>query len=293
MAPRFDGENFTLELAVADLLETRLQRSLGFANRGGYERMWLGQAIHSQYQEGALATDPTYNREVALSTTFSHRGWDVTIQGRADGIRKTADGGLVVEEIKSVRRDGALTPAVRQLYEQQARLYAWLLTRRGEDSVSAELVLIEIGSEVVERFDVEVEAAALERQIKQRINRLLHEYEERHAALASRRGAGERLVFPYEAARPGQREIVATIDRSLASGGHLLVEAPTGIGKTVAALYPALRYALQHEKKRLRADRQDPAAVDGHPACSNSSTTRSRSTACNCAPSPRCAPTTR
>ncbi len=42
MAPRFDGENFTLELAVADLLDTRPQRSLGFANRGGYARMWLG-----------------------------------------------------------------------------------------------------------------------------------------------------------------------------------------------------------------------------------------------------------
>jgi len=249
MAPRFDGENFILELAVADLLDARLQRSLGFANRGGYERMWLGQAIHSHYQEEALASDPTYRREVALSTTFSHRGWQVTIQGRADGLRRSPDGSLVVEEIKSVRRDGALAPAVRQLYQQQARLYAWLLTRQGDEAVAAELVLIEIGSGVVERDAIELELASLERDVKQRLNRLLHEYEERHAALAGRRRAGERLRFPYGALRPGQQEIIDSIDRSLAARGHLLVEAPTGIGKTVAALFPALRYALQHEKR--------------------------------------------
>lgn len=249
MAPRFDGENFTLELAVADLLDSRLQRSLGFANRGGYERMWLGQAIHSQYQEQALASDPTYRREVALVASLSHRGWQVTINGRADGVRKNRDGGLVVEEIKSVRRDGNLAAAVRQLYEQQARLYAWMMARQGERNVSAELILIEIGSERVERTPVELELARLERDVKQRLGRLLRDYEERHAALANRRGAGERLEFPYPSMRSGQQEIVTAIEETLESSSHLLVEAPTGIGKTVAALYPALSYALQHEKR--------------------------------------------
>jgi hypothetical protein len=42
--PRLDGEALTSELAVADLLEGSLPRSLGFANRGGYERLRLGQA---------------------------------------------------------------------------------------------------------------------------------------------------------------------------------------------------------------------------------------------------------
>jgi len=249
MAPRFDGENFTLELAVADLLDTSQQRSLGFANRGGYERMWLGQAIHSHYQEEALATDPTYRREVALTTLISHRGWVVTIHGRADGIRKDDEGHRVVEEIKSVRRDGTLVPAVRQLYEQQARLYAWMLTREGHEDVSAELILIEIGSEVIERDAVELELAALERGVKQRLTRLIRDFEEEHASLATRRGAGERLEFPYESSRRGQQEIVEAIDQTLEQRGHLLVEAPTGIGKTVSALFPALRYALQHDKR--------------------------------------------
>src|ERR1700681_1772173 len=81
MPPRFDGETLTLELAVADLLESSLLRSLGFANRAGYERMWLGQAIHSRSQEQQLAEDGTYRREVVASTTFEHRGWQVKVQG--------------------------------------------------------------------------------------------------------------------------------------------------------------------------------------------------------------------
>ena len=83
-----------------------------------------------------------------------------------------------------IAKSGSLAPAVRQLYEQQARLYAWLLTRQSDEPIAAELVLIEIGSAVVEREEVELELASLERAVKERVNRLLHDYEERHAALA-------------------------------------------------------------------------------------------------------------
>ncbi|MGB5879934.1 MAG: hypothetical protein WBH85_07890, partial [Thermoanaerobaculia bacterium] len=76
MPPRLDHENLTLEISVGDLLEESLRRSIGFANRGGYERLWLGQAIHSRYQEEALEADPAYQKEVALSVTFPHRGWE-------------------------------------------------------------------------------------------------------------------------------------------------------------------------------------------------------------------------
>ena len=76
MPPRFDPEALTLDLSVADLLEGPL-RSLGFSSRGGYERMWLGQAIHGRYQEESLASDPSYRREVVVSYSFEHRGWTV------------------------------------------------------------------------------------------------------------------------------------------------------------------------------------------------------------------------
>jgi DNA excision repair protein ERCC-2 len=250
VAPRFDSSQLTLELAVADLLETRLLRSLGFANRGGYERMWLGQAIHSSYQEKALADDPTYRREVQLRHTFEHRGWMVTLHGRADGLRRDADGKLVVEEIKSVRRGAQLAPTVRELYDRQAGLYAWLLSRQeDEEDVGAELILIEIGSDRVDRDPLDLNLRAIEAGIRRRLNSLIHGFKAQESQRFERRDAAGSLTFPYAHKRGGQDDIVEAVDRALEQREHLLIEAATGIGKTVACLYPALRHALAHDQR--------------------------------------------
>jgi DNA excision repair protein ERCC-2 len=249
MPARWDQEAFTLELAVADLLEGQVGRSIGFGSRGGFERLWLGQAIHSRYQEQKLAGDPSYRREVALSHSFEHRGWKVTVQGRADGVRRESDGTLVVEEIKSVRRGGVLAPAVREMYQRQAQLYAWMLARGGEARVRAELVLISIGSDDVEREELPVHLDALEAGVRRRINALLRAWEAEQERRAARRQAAERLAFPYREPRPGQELILAAVETAVANREHLLLQATTGIGKTVAALYPALRYCLAHDKR--------------------------------------------
>ncbi|HEX5761245.1 MAG TPA: helicase C-terminal domain-containing protein [Thermoanaerobaculia bacterium] len=249
MPPRFDPERRTLELAVADLLEAGLLRSLGFAQRGGYERLWLGQAIHSRYQEQALAGDASYRREVAVACAFPHRGWEVTVCGRIDGLRREPDGTLVVEEIKSVRRGAVLPPAQREMYQRQALLYAWILGRCERAPVRAELVLISIGSDEVEREELAADPRGLEAAVHRRLNGLIAAYESEREAAAARREAARRLAFPYRELRPGQEEILAAVETALANREHVLLQAATGIGKTVAALYPALRYALAHDKR--------------------------------------------
>lgn len=249
MPPRFDVERRVVELSVADLLDPVLARSIGFAQRGGFERLWLGQAIHGRYQESALADDPGYQREVVLRVEIEHRGWRVVLSGRADGIRRDEDGTRVVEEIKSVRREGQLSPAVRQVYERQALLYAWMLERLEEGPVRAELVLIAIGSDAVERLPVETEPSDLDLAIRRRLNQLLAEHERTERERAGRRQAGAELPFPHADLRPGQEAIVAAVARALEEGEHLLLEAPTGLGKTAAALWPAVRHALERDRR--------------------------------------------
>ena len=249
MAPRFDPESLTLDLSVADLLESPFLRSLGFSSRGGYERLWLGQAIHGRYQEKALEEDPSYRREVVISHIFEHRGWKVTVQGRADGLRREPDGTLVVEEIKSVRRGGALPPAVRESYQRQALLYAWMLAQTEMSPVRAELVLIAIGSNETEREPLDLNREALDLAVRRRVNSLIYTWEAEQKRAAERHEAAERLVFPYSEPRPGQELILAAVETAIANREHLLLQATTGIGKTVAALYPALRYALANDKR--------------------------------------------
>jgi DNA excision repair protein ERCC-2 len=249
MPPRFDGEKLTLELGVADLLDGSLLRTLGFSNRGGYERLWLGQAIHSRYQEQKTADDGSFRSEVALRTTLEHRGWQVAVKGRADGLRREPDGTVVVEEIKSVRRGGALPPPVRELYQRQALLYAWMVAREGEPRVRAELVLIAIGSDEVEREELTFRFDAVEAVVRRRLNALLRAFEAERERRRELQRAAERLRFPYPLPRPGQEQILAAVEAAVTGGEHLLLQATTGIGKTVAALFPALRYCLAHNKR--------------------------------------------
>ncbi len=257
MAPRFDADDHRIELAVADLLDAKLFRHLGFGQRGGYERMWVGQAIHSHYQDEARLEDPSYRAEIAVTAEFLHRGWQVQIRGRIDGLRTEADGTRVLEEIKSIRREAELPEATRAIYEQQALLYAWMLSldqppEQADDrpeQVAAELVLIEIGSRAVRREPIPVDLDDVERRVKSRLNRLIREFEDGRRALAEQREAGRRLVFPHASTRPGQDAIIEAVARSLEQAEHLLLEAPTGLGKTVAALFPTLRYALEHRKR--------------------------------------------
>ncbi|MEM1182455.1 MAG: helicase C-terminal domain-containing protein [Acidobacteriota bacterium] len=251
MAPRFDLDASTLDLAVADLLDSQLMRSLGFANRGGYERMWLGQAIHSRYQQQALEDDPTYRHEVSVAHQFEQRGWQVTVKGRIDGIRRRPDGALVIEEIKSVRRGATLAPTTRELYERQAAIYVWLWSHMhpDEERICAELVLIEIGSDQITREPVPLDPKALDLQIKRRVHSHIRSFKSRLAAREARRQASGGLPFPYPDKRRGQDTIIDAVAAALDQREHLLVEAPTGIGKTVASLHPAMRYALEHDLK--------------------------------------------
>jgi DNA excision repair protein ERCC-2 len=244
VAPRFDGSSHTIELSVADVLERGPAPGL----RGGMERLWLGQAIHSRYQERALAADPSYRSEVWLEHAFPHGDWLVTLRGRADGVRRAPDGALVVEEIKTLRRS-APSRSVRALAERQVGLYAWLLSETGDDPVRAELIWIEPAGDTLARDPIELDLARVADELRATLERWIADWQRDEREREARHSGAARIRFPHAQARPGQQEISDAVAQALASGEHLLVQAPTGIGKTVAALTPALRHALAEDAR--------------------------------------------
>ncbi len=248
MAPRFDTEQRTLRLSVADLLARRAGVGPGMALRGGMERLWLGQAIHGRYQEQALADDLGYRREVPLAREIEHAGWRARVSGRADGLRRAPDGALVVEEIKSFRRGGAGAALARALACAQARVYSWIAAG-AEPHVRAELVWIELGSDRVEREPLDVDLPAIEAEVRAEVALLLSEREEDQRGREARRLAAAELRFPHAEPRPQQRAIAAAVEKALEQREHLLVQAATGTGKTAAALFPALRFALENDRR--------------------------------------------
>lgn len=57
-------------------------------------------------------------------------------------------------------------------------------------------------------------------------------------------------IFPFENIREPQKDLMDSVYKSIKSRKHILINAPTGIGKTVASLVPAIQYLLEYNKDK-------------------------------------------
>ncbi len=196
-----------------------------------------------------------------------------------------------------MRRGGQLSPTAREIYQRQALLYAWMLRQlSGGAEVRAELVLIEIGGDEVEREPLEVDFDLLEAAVRRRLNSLIRAFEAENAAIClERRAAGERLRFPYRDTRPGQEQIVEAVDgRARATASTCCSRRPPASARRWRRSTRRCATRWPNDKRALRPHRQDPAAGDGDRRARACSITTARFRAATAArQGRRCAPTTR
>ena len=187
-----------------------------------------------------------YQREVPLSTICQ----GLRVQGRADGWDAAAGR---LEEIKTHRGDAALiTPNRRVLHWAQAKVYGALLCEQlGLPGLTIALVYFNI--------DTGLETPQAEWHDADALREHLHALCERYRAWAlqerahrtARDAALTALRFPFADFRPGQRPLAEAVYRSHKAGRVLLAQAPTGLGKTVATLFAALRAAPEQRTDKL------------------------------------------
>ncbi|WP_382160452.1 ATP-dependent DNA helicase [Hydrogenophaga sp. ANAO-22] len=179
-----------------------------------------------------------YQREVPLSA----RCGELRVQGRADGFDPAVPR---LEEIKTHRGDAARIPDNhRELHWAQARVYGWMLCEQ-HALERIELALVYFNIDTGQETVLPVWHSAVE--LKAFFETLCARYagwaRAELAHRAARDAALRALAFPFEGFRPGQRELAAAVYRCHGAGRHLLAQAPTGIGKTMATLFAALRAA--------------------------------------------------
>nr|MDD6336100.1 ATP-dependent DNA helicase [bacterium] len=203
--------------------------SLGPMASGG--RMQLGVEIHRALQ---AAAPPNAVCELALRRRYPQDDPVIEVSGRIDCTYVTPDGMRVVEEFKSVSSLPDNPPAA---FFAQALLYAWMLGEEGLQTVS--VLCVDSQSGETARFDHQLTLAEITARVEPILSRAArrrtaarYRYEAMVQSIAS-------LPLPYDSLRPGQDEMVSACFSALAEEETLLVEAPTGIGKTMGALYPA------------------------------------------------------
>jgi DNA excision repair protein ERCC-2 len=231
---RADPIRRTLELGVTELV---LGAERFGSDGAGLHGARLGQLLHAEYQRTAGAR-PGFEPEVPVHEALSHRGWSITLRGRADGVEPDGDGWRVLE-LKSLppREDASLAR-----WRLQAALYARMLGQMRGAAARAELVFLDAAAPV--REPVALGAAETEQALRARLDAALDTVERRQRALAAARRAADAVRFPFPSLRPGQAQIVAAVERALAERELLLLEAATGSGKTAAVLTPCVRFAL-------------------------------------------------
>ena len=182
-----------------------------------------------------------YRSEVPVRCTVDAGGsLSLQITGRVDGVLH-AGGDLLVEEIKTTY--GALEERPdNPLHWGQAKTYAHILARDlRPQRVEVRLTYVQLDSgQVLEDgrpFTLEELAAFFD----DLVGRYLHWARAWHEWCGRRDTSIADLAFPFPEYRPGQQELSEAVRETIASEGRLFAMAPTGIGKTMSVLFPAVR----------------------------------------------------
>jgi DNA excision repair protein ERCC-2 len=205
-----------------------------------------GQEIHQRVQRKRAKADPLYQAEVAVSRIFERPGYRFQVNGRMDGIFRAAE-----PRIEEIKTSFSVRDLARRLAETPDHPYCLQLKSYGyfhwlEHGVVPRLSfhLVSSRNGASQDLELELELPWYRDWLELRLDELVREAGQVQKRSARRARIAGAFAFPFAAARPGQLELMATLDKAMAQGAPQLVQAPTGLGKTVGVLYPVLKEAL-------------------------------------------------
>lgn len=229
-----------IRISVRDLVEFIL-RSGDIDNRKGglgeKEAMQEGGRIHRKIQ-GRMGS--AYKAEVPLSIALPQAGYTLTVEGRADGIFTESDT-VWVDEIKSMYRDLDTLKAAVPVHLAQAKCYAHIYAQQhGLDAIGVQMTYCNLETEDIRRFREMLQAGELAIWFGEVTDAYRKWAEFQRDWKEIRKASIQNLAFPYPW-REGQKKLVMDVYRTILRKKNLFLQAPTGTGKTLSTVYPAVK----------------------------------------------------
>ncbi len=199
--------------------------------------MQEGSRIHRMIQ-GKMG--PEYEAEVPLYFSCEKSDYRLTIEGRADGIIDNAEG-VTIDEIKGTyRRLEYMTEPVLT-HVAQAKCYAYMYgIGKNIDEVRVRITYCNLDTEEIRYFYQDYDF----KELSEWFTDLVDEYHKwadlKCRQYIERRESISLLEFPFEY-RPGQKELATQVYQTIANKKKLFLEAPTGVGKTITTVFPAVK----------------------------------------------------
>ena len=193
-----------------------------------------------------------YTAEVPLKYKLTYEDLEIIVEGRADGIL-IEDDKTIIDEIKTTTKDLLLIDEnTNPLHWAQAKCYGYIY------SMQNELENIDIQ---ITYYNIDTKSTRILRQ-----NYTLNELEEfffwlideyktwaqlENDWVNKRNESIKKLKFPFENYRPGQRELAVRVYKSITDSKKCFAQAPTGTGKTISTLFPAIKAMGENETSKI------------------------------------------
>jgi DNA excision repair protein ERCC-2 len=239
-------------LSVTEFAVPSPRRGSIDAHSGFGRSQQLGIELHQQVQALRLKTCSGYRPEVSTSFEFPKENYRFEVSGRMDGLFETEE--IIIEEIKSSFNIYELSKRIRDIgfehpYCLQLLTYGYIYWKKNQ--IQPKLNLHLISSRNGESLDIELElnVNTYESWLNRRLLELVEDVKRAEKRIKRRKKAAEKFQFPFENPRSGQIELIQTIEEAMKEDRPMLLQAPTGLGKTVGVLYPTLQEALKRGQK--------------------------------------------
>lgn len=237
-----DVRNFAVPSPLVGSIETH-------SGYGG--SLHTGQDIHKIFQQKKEKENSNYVPEKHLSITFNKKPYEFVVSGRADGFITASP--CEIEEIKSSFDVDALKDKLagnlNHPYYWQLRTYGYIHFHQTGEIPLLKLELISSRNFKTISLEVDFNLEEYESWLERRLEELVQETKIKEKIFEIRIQSSIDMIFPFSNPRPGQEELVAAVAENFEQAIPLLIEAPTGLGKTAGVLYPALKEALSRGQK--------------------------------------------
>lgn len=249
-----------IRISVRNLVEF-IFREGDIDNRHGQsvspEAMLAGSRMHRKIQK-RMGSD--YHAEVPLKLVIEEKNYDLVLEGRADGIQITSeteqeinysnnfnsmkiedDMKVVIDEIKGVYLKLEQLAEPVKVHKAQAMCYAYIFALQHEiGQIGIQMTYVNLDTEEIKYFHEDFSFSALEFWFDELIKAYKKWSDFQYAWRRLRQESIQKLQFPFPY-RKGQKELAAGVYRTIKRKKNLFIQAPTGVGKTISTVFPAVK----------------------------------------------------
>lgn len=232
-------EKTVIRVSVRNLVEFILRSGDLDSKRGvqDKEAMQKGSRLHRKIQK---QMGSNYRAEVSLKYDMEYENLILRVEGRADGIF-TENEKICIDEIKGIYRNVESLESAVPVHRAQAMCYAWITAvQEDQKEIGIQLTYANLDTEEIRRFRETLTREYLEKWYRDLMDQY-HKWVSFRLSWKEKRDASMRnLEFPFPY-RKGQREMVTGVYHAVSNKKQIFVQAPTGVGKTMSSLFPAVR----------------------------------------------------